>query len=226
MDESQKLYQYLSKFLSESRMQRFEEVLRWRTRHFTVAVEDIYQQHNASAIIRTCDCLGIQDISIMERGNEFKLAQGMARGAEKWIDVHYYSEPPLTNSVTACLDNLKSQGYQIAAAAPHYAQQNPQSFDIQVRTAFFLGHEKRGLSEEVIDRADQRIAVPAFGFTESYNVSVAAALLLYELIARLHQSTKINWQLSEAEKRAKRIDWAKKSIQNVEKILERYEGND
>jgi len=222
MDELEKLYQYLSRFLSESRTQRFEEVLRWRTCHFTVAVEDIYQQHNASAIIRTCDCLGIQDISVMERGNEFKLAKGMARGAEKWVDVQYYSEPPLTNSVTACLDSLKSQGYQIAAAAPHYDQQKPQSFDIQVRTAFFFGHEKYGLSEEVIERADQRIAIPAFGFTESYNVSVAAALLLYELTARLHQSTEINWQLSEDKKMEKRVDWAKKSILNVEKILERY----
>ncbi|MEM8968936.1 MAG: RNA methyltransferase [Bacteroidota bacterium] len=226
MNDSEKLYQYLSEFLSESRMQRFEEVLQWRTRHFTVAVEDIYQQHNASAIIRTCDCLGIQDIHIVERGNEFILAKGMARGAEKWVDVHYYSEPPLASSVTTCLDQLNKLGYQIAAASPEYNHQTPQTFDIQKRTAFFFGHEKYGLSEEVLKRAEQRIAVPAYGFTESYNVSVAAALLLYELTARLHQSEDINWQLSEAEKAELRIDWAKKSILNVEKILERYFDND
>ncbi|MEM6845136.1 MAG: RNA methyltransferase [Bacteroidota bacterium] len=226
MNDSEKLYQYLSEFLSESRMQRFEEVLQWRTKHFTVAVEDIYQQHNASAIIRTCDCLGIQDIHIVERGNEFILAKGMARGAEKWVDVHYYSEPPFVNSVIACLDQLQKLGYQIAAASPEYNQQTLQSFDIRKRTAFFFGHEKYGLSEEVLKRAEQRIAVPAYGFTESYNVSVAAALLLYEVSTRLHQSEDIDWQLSEAEKAELRVDWAKKSILNVEKILERYEIDD
>lgn len=206
-------------------MQRFEEVLSWRTRHFTVAVEDIYQKHNASAVLRTCDCLGIQDLHIMERGNEFRVAKGMARGAEKWVDVHYYQEPPHQNSALACLKVLKQQGYQIVATSPHYDQSTPITFDITPRSAFFFGHEKYGLSEEVSAQADQFISIPTYGFTESYNVSVAAALLLKELVTRLYQSTGINWQLDDEEKLEKRIDWATKSILNAEKILERYESD-
>ena len=226
MNESEQLYAYLQEFLSERRMQRFEEVLSWRTRHFTVAVEDVYQEHNASAIIRTCDCLGIQELHIMEHGNEFRVAKGMARGAEKWIDTHYYQEPPHHNSILACLKVLKQQGYQIVATSPHYDQSTPATFDITSRSAFIFGHEKYGLSEEVSAQADQFISIPAYGFTESYNVSVAAALLLNELVTRLHQSSGIVWELTDEEKLERRIDWAKKSILNVEKILERYLGNE
>lgn len=226
MSESTELYAYLSEFLSEHRKQRFEEVLNWRTKHFTVAVEDIYQEHNASAIIRTCDCLGIQELHIMEQGNEFKVAKGMAQGAEKWVDIHYYQEPPHDNSALACLEGLKQQGYQIVATSPHYNQCTPPTFDIAPRSAFFFGHEKYGLSEEVAAQADQFVSIPAYGFTESYNVSVAAALLLKELVTRLHQSTGIKWRLNDEERLEKRIDWAKKSILNVEKILERYSSNE
>jgi tRNA (guanosine-2'-O-)-methyltransferase len=226
VNESERLYAYLQEFLSEQRMQRFEEVLRWRTQHFTVAVEDVYQEHNASAIVRSCDCLGIQDLHIMERGNEFRVAKGMARGAEKWVDVHYYQEPPHQNSALACLKALKQQGYQIVATSPNYDQFTPATFDITPRSAFFFGHEKYGLSEEVSAQADHFISIPAYGFTESYNVSVATALLLNELVTRLHQSSDINWQLNDEEKLEKRIDWATKSILNVEKILERYESDE
>lgn len=223
MSDSAELYVYLSEFLSEHRKQRFEEVLNWRTKHFTVAVEDIYQEHNASAIIRSCDCLGIQELHIMERGNEFRVAKGMAKGAEKWVDVHYYQEPPHDNSTLACLKVLKQQGYQIVATSPYYNQFTPATFDIALRSAFFFGHEKYGLSEAVTAQADQFVSIPAYGFTESYNVSVAAALLLKELVTRLHQAAGIKWRLNDKEKLEKRVDWAKKSILNVEKILERYE---
>ncbi|MGD1892768.1 MAG: TrmH family RNA methyltransferase [Cyclobacteriaceae bacterium] len=225
MNESERLFAYFQEFFSEQRMQRVEEVMSWRTRHFAVAVEDVYQEHNASAIIRTCDCLGIQELHIMERGNEFRVAKGMARGAEKWVDVHYYQEPPHENSALACLKVLKQQGYQIVATSPHY-DHTPATFNITPRSAFFYGHEKYGLSEAETDQADQFISIPAYGFTESYNVSVAAALLLNDLVPRLHQSSGIKWHLSDEEKLEKRIDWAKKSILNVEKILERYYDND
>ena len=222
MEDQKKLYAYLSEFLSTRRQQRIEEVLNQRTRHFTVAVEDIYQEQNASALVRSCDCLGIQDMHVVERGNEYKVASTIARGAEKWVDIHYYQQPPYVNSVQACMKALRQQGYRIVATVPHQQGIPPTEFDIRARAAFFFGHEKYGLSEEVIQEADTSITLPSFGFTQSYNVSVAMALLLYNLIQRLHQSADIDGQLSGVEKMEKQIEWAKKSILNIEKILERY----
>ncbi|MEQ9440892.1 MAG: RNA methyltransferase [Cyclobacteriaceae bacterium] len=222
MENQQQLYAYLCGFLSEQRQQRFEEVLKYRTRHFTVVVEDVYQEQNASALIRSCDCLGIQDAHIVEQGNEYKVARSIARGAEKWVDLHYYRQPPHSNSTRACLDTLRQQGYRIIATSPHQEANGLATFDIRERAAFFFGHEKKGLSEEVMEQADQLITIPSFGFTESYNVSVAMALLLYDLVNRLHQTVDVCWQLSETEKWEKRVEWAKKSILNIEKILKRY----
>jgi tRNA (guanosine-2'-O-)-methyltransferase len=220
----QELLTFLQRHMTLKRSNRFEEVLKFRTRHFTIALEDLFQQRNANAVVRTADCYGIQDVHIIENHHEYKISSGISKGAEKWINIHLYDRNG--NNTGACIEKLKNHGYRIIAASPHRDDTYVEDYDITVRSAFFLGGEKEGLSSAIMDAADGFVKLPMFGFTESFNISVAAALLLENLTRRLRQSS-IQWQLSEAEKLDLRLDWTITTIssskQLIKKFLEHYD---
>lgn len=205
--------------MTDQRSNRFEEVLAYRTRHFTIAVEDVYQERNANAIVRTADCYGIQEVHIIENYNEYKLSSSISKGAEKWVNIHLYSKKEY-NSQT-CIDQLRSRGYRIIATTPHRDDKLVNDYDIREKSAFFLGGEKEGLSETVLHEADDFVKIPLYGFTESFNISVAGALLLENLTRRLHQSD-ISWHLSEEEKMELRLDWTIKTIASAKKLIEKF----
>jgi len=207
----------LQKFLKPQRIERFEEVLANRTKHFTVAVENIFQSHNASAVMRSCDCFGIQDLHVIANQNQYELSKDVAMGAEKWVDMHSYYKKE--NNTQDCIDNLKSQGFQIVATTPHTNDVLLPDFDVTKKSAFFFGTEISGLSDVVLDQADAFVRIPMYGFTESYNISVSAALVLHDVVNRLKKSD-VNWQLSEEDLLAKRIDWAVKSLKSGPQVLE------
>lgn len=206
----------LHQFLKPERIERFEEVLANRTRHFTVAVENIYQSHNASAVMRTCDCFGIQDLHVIANKNQYSLSKDVAMGAEKWVDMHSYYKKE--NNTQECIDKLKSQGFQIVATSPHTNDVMLPDFDITKKTAFFFGTEISGLSDIVLGQADAFVRIPMYGFTESYNISVSAALVLHDVVTRLKKSD-VKWQLTEDDLQDKRIDWAVKSLKSGPQIL-------
>ncbi len=214
------LLEYLQTYLTPQRMSLFDKVVANRTRHFTIVAEDTYQEHNASALVRTCDCFGIQDLYIIEEYNRYRLAKGMAQGAEKWIDLHFYSEHK--DNIQACIDDLRSNGYAIVATTPHEKESILEEYDVTRRSAFFLGQEKKGLSPQILEQADAFVRIPMFGFTESFNVSVSAALLLQSIVRRMRENPGINWQLSEKEILDLKIDWCLRSIKNSHMIVERY----
>ena len=207
----------LHKFLKPQRIERFEEVLSNRTKHFTVAVENIYQSHNASAVLRTCDCFGVQDLHVIANQNQYELSKDVAMGAEKWVDMHSYYEKE--NNTQDCIDELKSQGFQIVATTPHTDDVLLPDFDVTKKSAFFFGTEISGLSDIVLDQADAFVRIPMYGFTESYNISVSAALVLHDVVNRLKKS-EVDWALSEQDLMDKRIDWASKSLKSGPQILE------
>ena len=213
------LLSYLQTFITENRQKTFERVLNNRTRHFTVVLEDIYQKHNTSAVVRSCDVFGIQDIHIIENKYKSYLSNQVAKGAHKWIDFNYYRED--TNNNQACIDTLRKNGYQIIATTPHNDSCMLADFDISKRSAFVMGVEKEGVSKLIMDQADGFLKIPMVGFTESLNISVATAIILQNITTRL-RSSDVNWQLSEQEKNSLRFDWCKKSIANVDQIIERY----
>ena len=211
------LLKELHKFLNPHRIQRFEDVLANRTKHFTVAVENIFQSHNASAVMRTCDCFGVQDLHVIANENKYKLSKDVAMGAEKWVDMHsYYQEE---NNTQECIDTLKAQGFQIVATSPHAKDVLLPDFDVTKKSAFFFGTEISGLSDLVLKQADAFVRIPMYGFTESYNISVSAALVLHDVVTRL-KKTDVNWKLSEADLLDKKIDWAVKSLKSGQQILE------
>jgi tRNA (guanosine-2'-O-)-methyltransferase len=211
---------YLEQFVTEKRRNLFEKVLNERTRHFTVAIEDIFQPHNASAVVRSCDIFGIQDVHVIENKYRFYASNRVAKGAQKWLDFSLYNKKNANNTL-ACIDNLKAEGYKIIATTPHNESCLLQDFDISQKSAFFFGVEKEGLSKHVMDNADGFLKIPMVGFTESLNISVAAAIILQNLNEKLKKSD-ISWQLSNLEKSEKYQEWLEKSIKSIKKIKEHY----
>jgi len=206
---------YLETFLTVNRKERFLEVLQNRTRHFTIAVEDVYQLHNTSAVMRSCEVFGIQDLHVIEERFGKRIDKEIAMGAEKWVDIHRYQNN------TSCIEKLREQGFQIVATSPHTQAGFLADFDITKPSAIFFGTEKTGLSEDILQQADAYIKIPMVGFTESLNISVSAAIVIQDITERLRKSG-INWQLTENEILEKRIDWSRKSIKDIDFITERF----
>lgn len=206
---------FLEDFLTDNRKDKFLQVLNFRTKHFTVAIEDVFQMHNTSAVMRSCDVFGIQELHVVEQKYGKSIDAEIAMGAQKWVDVHQYQ----TNQ--KCIDKMKASGYQIVATSPHIDSCLLDEFDFTKKSALFFGTERDGLSEEVMNQADCFLKIPMVGFSESLNISVAAAIILQNLTYRLRNST-IDWKLSEEEIFRKRIDWARKSIKDIDRIEGRF----
>ncbi|MBU2938852.1 RNA methyltransferase [Lacinutrix sp. C3R15] len=210
-----KLLEYLETYLTENRRNKFNTVIKQRTKHFTVATEDVYQLHNSSAVMRSCDVFGIQEVNIVEEVNSKSIDREIAMGAQKWVDLNRF------HSIKDCIADVKQKGYQIVATTPHIEDCELQDFDFTKKSCFFFGRETQGLSQEVLDAADCYLKIPMVGFTESLNISVSAAIILQEVTAKLRRSD-IAWQLSEEEQNAKRLDWVKKTIKSYDQIIARY----
>ncbi|QTD37611.1 RNA methyltransferase [Polaribacter batillariae] len=218
----QKLLTYFEGFLTEKRKSLFKKILEDRTRHFTVVLEDIYQAHNASAVVRTCDIFGVQDIHAIENKYNNKVSRHVAKGSQKWLNQYRYRNDG--DNTKTCLDKLKAKGYQIIATTPHNNSCLLQDFDISKKSAFVFGVEAAGVSDYVLENADGFLKIPMVGFTESLNISVAAAIILQDVTTKLRNSN-VNWQLSSKEKEILYFNWIKKTIKNVDKIEERYHQN-
>lgn len=210
------LLEYLEGFLTEGRKKRFREILSQRTRYLTVALEDVFQLHNASAVVRSCDVFGIQDAHLIEGRFGQRLDKNIALGAQKWVDLHRY------DSSETCVENLRDLGYRIVATSPHASSYTPLDLPLDQPVALFFGTEKEGLSAQLLAQADLHLTIPMAGFTESLNISVAAAIVLYDLTRRLKASG-TPWQLSDSEILEKRMDWTRKTIKSADDIITRFE---
>jgi tRNA (guanosine-2'-O-)-methyltransferase len=209
------LLNYLEGFLTENRKEGFLRVLKNRTKHFTIAMEDVYQLHNTSAVMRSCEVFGIQELNVIEQKFGKRIDTEIAMGAQKWVDVFRY------NSVQSCMDEMRAKGYQIIATTPHDESCFLHEFDITKPAALFFGTERDGLSQEVLDQADGFLKIPMVGYTESLNISVSAAIIIQDITTRLRQSA-INWHLTEDEIWEKRLDWTRKSIKDIDFIERKY----
>tara|TARA_R110002020_G_scaffold191202_2_gene390999 strand:- start:165 stop:815 length:651 start_codon:yes stop_codon:yes gene_type:complete len=212
------LLNYLQSFLTENRLDKFKAVLEERTRHFTLAVEDVGHLHNTSAVIRSCEAFGVQDVHVIEELHGKRIDREIAMGAQKWTDIHRYS------SSSQAIASLKQKGYRIVATTPHLKQNTLEKFDISQPAAIFFGSEAKGLSQQVLDAADDYIYIPTSGFTQSLNISVSAAIILQRLTHRIKEA-QINWELTEEERFDLELRWTKQNLNDVEKIVKRYKSN-
>ncbi len=217
--QKSEFYEFMCSFVTENRKQRIEEVSKLRTRFLTVVLEDIYQSHNASAVLRTCDCFGIQDVHIIENKNKYNVNPDVALGSSDWLTLHRYNYKDF--NTYNCLNNLKKQGYSIIAASPHKNDCSLEELDISRKTAIIFGTEKSGLSESAIELSDGFVKIPMYGFTESFNISVSAAITLYSLTSRLRKSN-VLWQLNKEELLDIKIDWVKNTVKSSEMIEKQY----
>ncbi len=219
IDIDTKLRTYLEGFITENRKDLFKKILKDRTRHFTVVLEDIYQQHNSSAVIRSCDIFGLQDVHVIENKYNSKVSRHVAKGSQKWLSFNRYNQDK--NNTIDCLESLKVNGYQVIATTPHNDSCVLHDFDITKKTAFVFGVEKAGVSEDVLKNADGFLKIPMVGFTESLNISVAAAIILENLTSKLRNSH-VNWQLTKKEQDVLYGNWIEKTIKNIDQIKEHF----
>ncbi|MCB0497729.1 MAG: RNA methyltransferase [Cyclobacteriaceae bacterium] len=210
------LIEFLKPYVTEHKQKLVEKVLEQRTRHITVVLENIYHPHNASAVVRSCDCFGVQDVHVIEGHNEYNINPYVVRGSAKWISIHKY---PLSELEDSCYDQLKNQGYKLIGTTPDPSYKSIRDIDSNAKIALVFGTEETGLSKYAMEQMDDYAHIPMHGFTESFNLSVSAAICLYESTLKMRGSN-VSWQLSENEKNELRLQWYKNIIARSD-VLER-----
>ena len=208
-EEKYRLVEEMSKFITPRRQQLFQQVINLRTRHITIVLENIFQPHNASAVLRSCDLTGVQDVHIIENTNTYTLNPEVALGASKWLSIIKYNTTDDNTPDTYA--SLRKRGYKIVATTPHLKSVSPDEIALEEKIALVFGTELTGLTPYAIENADEYMQVPMVGFTESYNISVSAALSLYTITQRLHR-LEINWRLTPDEKADIMLQWLRNTI--------------
>lgn len=210
------LIQHLSPMITNERWNRFQKVLAERTQYLTIVLENIYQPLNASAVLRSADCFGIQDVHVIENYNEFHPDREVAMGSSRWLNIQRYNKTK--NNSLNCIKKLKKEGYRIVATSPHINDCNLHEFELSKgKTALFFGTEMEGLTDVVLQEADEYLKIPMYGFTESFNLSVAAAICLQHLSHQLRQQN-IDWQLDKEAKERTLLNWLRYSVDRSEII--------
>ena len=220
MEYSPELVRYLGGFVTAERLARMQEVLSHRSRYISVVLEDIFQPHNASAVLRTCDAFGIQDVHIIERKNEYRINPDVALGSAQWLSLHRYKQERADS--VAVLGRLKQQGYRIVATAPH--AEGHSLFDFPLADgpiALVFGTELTGISQEIIENADAFLTIPMYGFVESFNISVSVAICLSHLSTQM-RTMGLPWALETGERNHLLYDWLRSSVKHSDRIIEEY----
>ena len=219
-NEREELIAYLEGFVTENRKDKMSQVLENRTRQLTVVMENIYQPQNASAVLRHCDALGIQDVHIIENSNNWKTNPDVDLGTAQWLTINRYNKSE--NNTVEALRDLKSKGYRIIATSPHPGGYELDETDLSLgKAAVVFGTEMHGISDLVREEADEFLKIPMVGFVESFNISASCAIVLYTLRSKLKQLGS-DWALGETEKRELYLSWLRNSIKNVRQIEQRY----
>lgn len=218
-EEQIALFDYLKEFVTNERLNRFEEIVKQRTRYATIVVEDLYQPHNISAVLRSSDCFGIQDVHIIENENKIEYSPDIELGASKWLTIQHYNS--FENNTVHCLQTLKNKGYFILSTTPHTNNCTIEDFVVDKPIAIVFGTERDGITDYVREYSDEFVKIPMYGFTESFNISVCAALVMNTITNKIRKSN-LNWHLTEKEQVELKNNWLITTIKSSEMILENY----
>ena len=216
-----KLIQFLSEFVTPERLALFNKILSFRTNYLTVVLEDMYQTHNASAVVRTADCFGIQNVHVIENKHVFNYNPDVVRGASNWVTLNRHKDAEM--NTTQALRKLRKDGYRIVVATPHEHDVDLEDFDLEKgKAAIVFGCERPGLTEWATKEADEFMKIPMVGFTESLNVSVSVAVTLHHLTHQLRNHSTIDWNLTEVEKQKVMLDWLRRSLKRVDLLEDKF----
>lgn len=211
--------EFLSQYITEHKRDLMAEVMDNRTRHVTIVLENIYQPHNASACLRTCDCLGVQDVHVIESRNEYRPNTKVALGSSKWLTMHKHEE------TKACLSQLKSDGFRIVATSPKVDGFSPATIPLDKPIAILFGTEETGISEEALEMADDTLRLPMVGFTQSYNISVTAAITLSRIMERVFDGEIGDlWKIDPLAREQLFLEWYRKVVSRHDLLEERHFG--
>ncbi|MEZ6067455.1 MAG: RNA methyltransferase [Planctomycetaceae bacterium] len=217
----QELFQHYLTFLTPARRRRIREVLSMRTRHLAVAMDGVFHPHNSSAVLRSCDAFGVQDVYLVEDPETERLSRKVAAGSDKWLTVHRFKGEGRTDR---CVATLRSKGYRIAVTSPHAGTATPELLPIDEPLVLVIGNETKGVSPTFCAAADLTVHVPTVGFVESLNLSVAAALCLSCLSGRIQRSP-IEWRIGAEDAEEIEFDWVRKSVRNAAELQRRWESD-
>lgn len=207
-------------FVVDDKNRLFDRLIQERTDYLTVVMEDVFQSHNQSAVMRSADCMGVQNVHLIENRNHYDSTSTVSQGAREWLTLHRHRK--LKNNTQETIDSLRGAGYRIVATTPHTDDCLIEELDLtKGPIAFFFGTELTGLSDTVMEQADEFVKVPMYGFTESLNISVCAALVMASAVRRLRESD-IDWHLSEKRKMEVYFQWYRNAIKAADEILERF----
>lgn len=218
IDQQEQLISYFSRFITLEKLAKIDRILVNRTRHVTIALEDVYQSLNISAILRSAECFGIQDVHVIEQRHAFVHNEGVDRGAAQWLSIHRYNQPDQDNMVS-CIRSLKQSGYTIVATTPEKYDCLIEDVPLDKKTAWLFGTEMVGLSDQALAQADMRVKIPMFGFTQSFNISVSVALCLYSFVSRLHKSD-VQWRMNYEQMLGIKLDWMRTMLSRAD-LLEK-----
>jgi tRNA (guanosine-2'-O-)-methyltransferase len=215
------LIDFLSEFVTPERLALYKKILSLRTNYLTVVLEDVFHAQNSSAVLRTADCFGIQNVHVIENSNIFHLSPNVVKGASNWVTVNRYNRE--SSNTIECIRNLKQQGYRIVAASPHEHDVSLEDFDLtKGKAAFIFGTERPGLTDLAKQEADEFMKIPMVGFTESLNISVCVAITLHHLTHQLRNHPSIDWHLTEEEHQEILLNWLRNSVKRVDLLEKKY----
>jgi len=220
LDYKTRLCEFYRNLKLEKRSELMDRVLSDRTRYITVALENIYQPHNASAVLRSCDCFGVQDVHIIENSYQYEVNPHVSLGAAQWLTLQRHNT--LDNNTAGCITDLKKEGYRIVATTPDPKAVSIHDFDVKKgKFALLFGTEKFGLTPEAFAMADEFIRIPMYGFTESFNISVSVSLCLFHFTERI-RAEQADWKLSEEEQTDIYLQWFRNTTTNSEMIERKF----
>lgn len=217
MKTQEDIFEYLSGFLTEERLRKIEHFSKESSDFILPVMEDVYQFRNAAAIVRSVEACGFHKVVALEKENIFDPNLKVTKGADTWVEVE-----KMPRSIDA-LQKVRDRGYKIVAVSPERNATMLPDYQPTSPLALVFGTEWEGTTDELLDFADETLAIPMYGFTQSFNVSVAAAICMYDLKQKLVHSN-IDYKLSNEKLLEMKIRWAVNSIPSGEAILKHYLG--
>ncbi|WP_439479701.1 TrmH family RNA methyltransferase [Chryseobacterium aquaticum] len=215
MEDLVKTYEYLKQFLTEERLRKIEHFAPESSDFVLPVLEDVYQFRNAAAIVRSVEACGFHKVVALQEENNFEPNLKVTKGADTWVEVEKLSRN------MESFQKIKDKGYKIVAVSLENNAKMLPDYEITEPIALVFGTEMEGVSQEILDFADETLAIPMYGFTRSFNVSVAASICVYELKQKLMKSD-MNYKLNEEKLLRMKIRWAVNSMRSGDQIFEKY----
>ncbi|WP_294246950.1 RNA methyltransferase [uncultured Chryseobacterium sp.] len=215
MKDLENTYEYLQQFLTEERLRKIEHFAPESSDFILPVIEDIYQFRNAAAIVRSVEACGFHKVVALQEEYSFEPNLRVTKGADTWVEVE-----KLPRNMDS-FQQIKDRGYKMVAVSLENNAKMLPAYEVTEPMALVFGTEMEGVSQEILDFADETLAIPMYGFTRSFNVSVAASICMYELKQKLIKSG-IDYKLGEEKLLKMKIRWAVNSIRSGQQIYDKY----